>query len=84
MSREEFDDNCPDCKPTLIDVRTGAPMSKDSPEMRAIEEIWKTLTRDEKLAFHRFTCLNDYHEKNLAVIRRIVARIQAAGDRTKC
>lgn len=56
MSWEKFDDECPGCKPALLDVNTGKVMSDDSPEMMAVFSVWKKTTIEERQAWHRVCC----------------------------
>lgn len=55
MSQEKFNNDCPGCKPVLLDAKTKTALPDDSPAMIAIMKIWKTLTLEERESFHRFT-----------------------------
>jgi len=77
MSRREFSDDCPGCKPVLVDPKTKRVCPPDSAPMRVLMSVWNGLTREERRAFHAFTCLNDCSRENLEVMRRIVEQFQA-------
>jgi hypothetical protein len=59
VSKHSFDENCPGCKPVLIDATTMKPLPKDHPGMVAINRIWDECSLEEKEAFHKVTCLNN-------------------------
>lgn len=50
----EYDDDCEDCQPVLLDVETGEKMEKNHPVMVAVLKVWKEqVTLIEKRATHR-------------------------------
>ena len=75
MSLKKFDDNCPGCKPVVIDVKTKRPVAPDSPLGKAIEAVWVETTLYERECFHNFCCLNDLSEENYRVMTNISRRI---------
>jgi len=58
MSIERFDDECPGCRPAMMDVRTGKLFPADSAEMKIVDRLWRETTPEERRAWHRFTCQN--------------------------
>jgi hypothetical protein len=56
MSWSRFDDDCPGCKPSLINMKTGKPYKDDSLLMQAILEMWNTTTLEERKAWHDVCC----------------------------
>lgn len=76
MTRQKYDDDCPGCRPTMINTETGEVFPPDSSQMKAVMEVWATLTIDEKQSFHRCCCLNSRDEKDLIVMQTIVDRLQ--------
>jgi hypothetical protein len=77
MSIERFEDDCPGCRPCLIDVKTGQIMGEDEPPMRAAMRVWRATSRFEREAFHRVCCLNSRNPVDLQVIQSISGRIKA-------
>jgi len=78
MSYAKFEDDCPNCRPALIDVKTGKILPDDSAEMKAINSIWAATTKEQREAFHRATCLNSKEDRDLNVILEIGVRFQEA------
>ncbi len=56
--RDRFDDECPGCRPAMVDVKTGLPLADDSIEMTTVNRLWRETTLEERRAWHRFTCQN--------------------------
>lgn len=77
MSIDRFEDECPGCRPCLIDVKTGQPMGEDEPAMRAAMRVWRGTQRFEREAFHRVCCLNSRNAMDMLVMQSILARIKA-------
>lgn len=78
MSWAYFEDDCPGCRPAMIDIKTRKRMPEDSPEMQAVLGVWAKTTTEERRAFHRFTCQNSRTPKDLAVISALSARMNEA------
>lgn len=78
MSKEQFEEGCRGCQPVLIDVATNKAMADDAPPMKAVLGVWATLSREEKEAWHEFTCQNSRESQILVVVGRINARFQEA------
>lgn len=72
MSWDKYDDDCPGCRPVLIDPTTGKVSPPDSPEMKAIMEVWQLTTLTERQAWHRFTCQNSRTPGDLRIINHLV------------
>lgn len=71
MSWKKFDEKCKGCGPVIINMKTRKPYAEDSPEMIAVMAFWKTTTREERLAFHRFCCLNSRAPLDLQIMERL-------------
>jgi hypothetical protein len=78
MSFETYSDDCPGCRPMVLDMQTKRPLPDDSPMMLIINGIWSTTTRDEREAFHRFTCQNSRAPEVMALVNPLMMRIQNA------
>jgi hypothetical protein len=72
--KDRFDDECPGCRPMLVDPKTMQPYADDSVEMRAVNRVWSATTLEERQAFHRFTCLSSRAVGD-------VLRVKALSDR---
>jgi hypothetical protein len=78
MSWKKHDDQCPDCMPAMLDVKTGKSLPDSHPAMKAVLSVWSQTTRQEREAFHDFTCLNSRAPKVLDVINNLQAKFSAA------
>lgn len=77
MSVEKFDHTCGGCEPVLVNPETGQVYAEDSPQMRAMREVWKTLPYPYKEAFHRVTCRNSRAPEDVAVMEYIATTVCA-------
>lgn len=74
MSKEKFQDDCSGCLPAILKQNEDGSFSRlpnDSPEMKAVMELWATTTMEERQAFHSFTRLNSRDAGVLAIIDRL-------------
>lgn len=78
MSRIMFDDNCPGCRPAMLNPQTGEILKPDSPEMQVINDVWAHTTFRERLAFHRVCCLNSRMTYELIIVRDLSKRMADA------
>jgi hypothetical protein len=78
MSREEFDDNCDDCKPALIDTQTGKMLPDDHFVMQTLMGIWEEASLEERQAFHNVTCKNSRNPQDLSLAEQIAKRLMSA------
>ena len=78
MSRGKYEDNCPGCRPALLDTTTGKPIPEDTPLMQAILKWWETVDRKSKEAFHNCTCLNSKDPEDLKAMSRIIEDMKKA------
>jgi hypothetical protein len=78
MSWDVFSDDCPGCRPAMVDLTTGQRIPEDAPMMKIVLGVWKRTTRDERLAFHRVTCQNSRTANDLLIVRNLSAEMQAA------
>ena len=70
MSKHAFDPECPDCRPVLINARTGKVFPSDDPAMQAILAVWLASPRADQEAFHEFTVKNS---REPDVVQRMAA-----------
>ena len=78
MSKQNFDDQCPGCRPALVDAQTGKVMAHDSPQMKCVLAVWAETTRKEREAFHRFTCLNSREDGDMRIVKELSERFITA------
>jgi hypothetical protein len=76
MSLEVFDDNCPGCRPAILDVKTGKVLPDDDPIMARMLTIWANTTLGERRAFHRVMCLNSREPLDLFLVRGLTERLK--------
>ena len=84
MSFEYFENDCPGCKPVLLDQKTMRQMPETSPEMQAVLGVWAKTTLEERQAFHRFTCQNSRTPADMAVMSDLGERMRRrwSGERS--
>ncbi len=75
MSRLIFSDDCPGCRPAVIDPESGKVLQHDHPVMRAINAVWDKTTYAERQSFHRFTCLGSMAEVDLLTVKALQKRM---------
>jgi len=78
LSRHEFNPNCPDCRPILLDPKTGKALPPEDPAMKAVNKAWDASPREEQEAFHRVTVKNSRDEKDLALLKKLSDRMELA------
>jgi len=80
MSKDKFNDDCQGCKPAVIDVQTGKPLTPEHPIMAAVNRVWGKTTLAEREAFHKFTCLNSRDPEVMKVVQSLSERIKSAAQ----
>jgi hypothetical protein len=78
MSKEQFNDNCPGCRPIIIDTDTMKALPSDSWQMQAVDRVWAETTWWERKDFHDFTCLNSREPQVLVTVNGLCHRINYA------
>ena len=76
MNHHEFDPNCPDCRPVLIDIDTNQPLPVDHPAMVAMLKVWATAPREEQEAFHRISVDNLQKPGDLELAQAMWERVE--------
>lgn len=77
MSHHKFDPKCPDCRPVIIDQKTGQVMPPNSPIMVAMNAVWEASSREDQEAFHRVTVLNGRNPADLIRMKQMSDRLEA-------
>lgn len=83
MSIETHDDECPDCRPGLMDPETHEVLPDDHPVMKSVLAGWAMTSVEERQAFHRFCCQNSRDPNDLELVGRVQQRIQLAVHRRR-
>lgn len=78
MSFENQDDECPGCRPAILNAQTGQVEPADSPIMQTVNRVWESTTKEERTAFHRVCCQNSREPADIEVMKSIGDRIQRA------
>ncbi len=78
MSREEFQDNCAGCRPSIMDLTTKKVLPQDSPEMQAVNAVWAETTIEERQAYHSICCQNSRAPEDMRTVEPLIAKIQNA------
>lgn len=77
MPMNQFSDDCPGCRPAMLDLSTGAALPDSHPLMQKVLRIWGATTLAERQAYHRVMCQNSRAPNDLAVVQAIVEKMQA-------
>jgi len=87
MAWDTYDDECPGCKPALLQQVGVDPISHkpifrpvpdDAPEMVALFAVWDHVTLPDRRAFHQVCCTNSREPSDLAAMKRIQGLFQTA------
>jgi len=62
----------------MLDAQTGEVLPEDAPQMQCVLGVWAGTTREEREAFHRFTCLNSRASSDMETMADLAARFQKA------
>jgi hypothetical protein len=81
MSLSEFDDNCPGCRPAIIDVKTKKILPDDDPVMVAMMKIWGETSIYERRAYHRVMCLNSRDAIDLFIVNGVVSKLKGETEK---
>lgn len=77
MEDHEFCDNCPGCRPAMLDVEANKPVSRDDPKMQIVDRIWDNeTTYAERKAFIEVTLKNSRLPNELKLAQRVIYKIQ--------
>lgn len=77
MSYHKFDPKCPDCRPVIIDPKTGEVLSSNHPMMIAINSVWDSSSFEDQEAFHKVTVKNSRDPDDLNRMEKMSERIQS-------
>jgi hypothetical protein len=77
MSLQEYQDNCPGCRPAIVDVKTGVILPDDDPMMVRMLAVWATTSVAQRRAYHRVMCLNSRDAIDLFIVNQIVRKLEA-------
>jgi hypothetical protein len=76
VSRHDFDPNCPDCRPAILDINTGRPLPQNHPTMVAVNALWDDLPFEDQEALHRIWVKNSRDPADLEVAERFTEAFQ--------
>jgi len=62
----------------MLDVKTGRVLADDSTEMVIVNHLWAGTSREERLAWHRFTCQNSRSLMDIQLVKAFSDRLEAA------
>lgn len=76
MSIEKFDDNCPGCRPVILDIVTHKPLPESDPAMQKMLAIWARSSYEQREAFHNVMCNNSRDAYELALVKELVDQLK--------
>lgn len=79
LEDHEFCDNCPGCRPAMMDVKTGEVMGSDTPMMKIVNDVWDNQTTyAERKAFIEVTLHNSRIPVEVKLFTKVSERMQEA------
>lgn len=78
MSWEKHEDDCPGCRPAMMNMQTKQILPDDSPEIVAILGEWAKTTLEQRQAWHRITCQGSTDRKDHELVRPFINASQDA------
>ena len=78
MSREKYEDDCPLCRPIIIDAVSRTILPDDSPEMVAVLKLWDETTLEQRQAWHRITCNHSTDPTDQDLVRPFLQQMSLA------
>ncbi|MHA2427585.1 MAG: hypothetical protein ACXADB_06145 [Candidatus Hermodarchaeia archaeon] len=79
MEDHEFCDDCPGCRPAMLNPLTGQVYPKDSPEMQAVDAVWDNeTTYAERKAFIEVTLKNSRLPHELKLFEAVGEKMKRA------
>jgi hypothetical protein len=77
----EYDDNCEDCQPSIVNTKTGKAMEKTEPIMVAILDAWKNKTTlIERRATSRVWTGQSTNPIDMEIMQRVGKILQQAAQ----
>jgi hypothetical protein len=80
VSREQFSDDCPGCRPAFIDLSGNATPSEQRKVQTMLDTVWASTTIHERRAWHAVTCLNSRDQLDLTLCHGLTQKFQRAMD----
>lgn len=77
MPCEKFDPSCPDCRPVLLDVKTGRPLPKSDPAAAAMDRAWDAAPYEQQEAFWLCTVRSSKDPRLLELVRQLMLKASA-------
>ena len=78
MSYQFFSDDCPGCRPAMLNLTTGEAIPESDPMMQIVLAVWARTSRKEREVFHRVTCQNSRVPSDVRIFQQLGMRIQTA------
>ena len=76
MTIDKFSDDCPGCRPAVLNEKTGQHVADDHPVMQAVLKMWGETTFDERKAYHAVICQNSNDPEHLKIVYRLIDQVQ--------
>lgn len=76
MPMHQFSDDCPGCRPAMINLTTNEVLPEDDPMMQKMLSIWGATSYEERQAYHRVMCQNSRAITDLLIVQAIVNKLK--------
>ncbi|MDD3473383.1 MAG: hypothetical protein PHS86_11415 [Syntrophaceae bacterium] len=77
LEDHEFCDDCPGCKPAILDMKTNRPLPPDDPLMQAVMFMWQNgTTYQERKAYIEVTLHNSRSQSDLILANSVFHKIK--------
>lgn len=82
LEDHEFCDDCPGCRPALLDLDTKQPLASDHPTMKLVNEVWDDESSyAERKAFIEVTLHNSKIPVEIKLFQQLWRKIQVKLDK---
>ena len=77
MSKKEYQEDCPGCRPVIVDFSdNNRRLPDDHPKMVILLKIWREASHAEKVAFHNVTCNSSRRDLDVRLARELMKKFQ--------
>ena len=79
MEDHEFCDDCPGCRPALLDLQTQQSLPDDDPIMVKVNRVWDSdTTYAQRRAFIKVTLHNSRNKQDMVRAQEVTQKIEVA------
>jgi hypothetical protein len=77
MEDHEFCDSCDGCRPAILNIKTGKPLSREDPVMVAVDKMWdEETTFAQRRAYIEVTLKNSRQPRDMELAMEVFGMIK--------